>query len=115
MIKPKNNPRKRTTTARVKRAPPSDGPRGSIKSLYENMFPRFLGAVTSMAAGTGSLRERLAWVVFDVLVFAESQIPKGVAGRYREFNDLVNSVDVPPGYQRHPHPASRRALSGCRR
>jgi len=74
----------------------------SIKGQYKNLFPRFLVAVTSMAAGTGSLRERLAWVVIDVTVFAESQIPRGVARRYREFHKLVFSAKVPAGYEGHP-------------
>ena len=83
----------------------------SIKAKYKNMFPRFLAAVTTMAAGTGTLRERLAWVACDVTVFAESQIPNGVAGRYRAFHELVNSAIVPEVYLLHAHPVkSTRAF-----
>ena len=52
-----------------------------------------------------------AIVACDVTVFAESQIPNGVAGRYRAFHELVNSATVPEVYLLHPHPVkSTRAF-----
>ena len=85
--------------------------RQPLKDQYENMFPRLLNAVTTMAKISGSLRERLAWVVEDVVVFADQSVPRSIAPTYREFRDLVYSPKVPEAYRLHPDfPKSTKAF-----
>jgi hypothetical protein len=78
---------------------------GPLTRQYDNVFPRLLNAVTTMAKSKGKVSERLAWVVHDVAVFHEDSMPPNLVGRYREFCDIVGSGKVPEAYQRHLDPA----------
>jgi hypothetical protein len=71
---------------------------------------RVLNAVTGMAKGEGSLRERLAWVASDVSVFPMQTVPEALRARYTEFLALIGSAEVPQAARNHPHyPKSVRA------
>ena len=82
---------------------------GAIKLISDkvkagNLLPRFMNAVTTMAQSKEkSVRLRLAWVVYDVLVFAPSQIPEELKAKYEEFEQLVNEPDVPEHAINHPN------------
>lgn len=77
-------------------------PTRPLEEQYENIFPRLLGAVTTMATKPGTVAARLAWVVHDVAVFSDDQLPPSMLPLYRAFCAIARSAKVPKGYQQHP-------------
>lgn len=68
------------------------------------LLPRFLNAITTMAASTESSRKaRLAWAVNDVLVFLDSEIPSDLLEHWQEFRKIVVGASVPEYARNHPH------------
>lgn len=78
---------------------------GALTRKYENAFPRFLTAVTTMASSRGTLGARLADAALTVAVFSEQDIPPSIIRRYREFSSLLREPAVPTAYRHHYHPA----------
>lgn len=68
------------------------------------LLPRFLNAVTTMAASADlSRKARLAWVINDVLVFVDNEILKDLTEYWRELRELASEASVPKNACEHPY------------
>lgn len=77
---------------------------GMSRRQAENMLPRFMTAVTTMAglSGRPSLQRRLAWVACEVTVFHENGVPEELRSDYAELRALLGSGRVPEHSRFHP-------------
>lgn len=60
------------------------------RALARTLRPRFLSAIRALS-GPESLRERLAYASFEVLVFADHQVPAALLPQYQELRDILDS------------------------
>lgn len=78
--------------------------RAMSRRQAENMLPRFMTAVTTMAGLSGhpSLQRRLAWVACEVTVFLPGDAPEELRSDYVELRALLGSGRVPEHSRFHP-------------
>jgi hypothetical protein len=68
----------------------------------EDVLPRFLNAVSTMARSSGTLAARVSSVVEQLIVFRAQDFPGELEAKYDELLTILENPKAPQGMDNHP-------------